>query len=172
MKRLARRAYMHMYGGWIEIARFQFNYVIYNRERGVQENRAFLNTTCTLMYERVSVCVCENINNKINKLKIIINNFDCGRHHIFPPLRESWVWSLRLLVESTRAAEMWVCCIPGGLGLLALSLNPLGLEGTSGDKDKRNAKQAATTNWYTATNWYKVTIWYNATNRRNACHLT
>ena len=61
MKRLA-------HGGWIEIARFQFNYVIYNRERGVQENRAFLNTACTLMYERVSVCVCENINNKINKL--------------------------------------------------------------------------------------------------------
>ena len=29
MKQLARRAYKHMYGGWIEIARFQFNYMIY-----------------------------------------------------------------------------------------------------------------------------------------------
>ena len=58
MKRLARK---HKYGGWIEIARFQLNYKYIYRERGVQENRVFLNTACTLMCERVHVCVCENI---------------------------------------------------------------------------------------------------------------
>ncbi len=42
------------------------------RERGVQENRVFLNTACTLMCERVRVW--KHKNNKINKLKIIINN--------------------------------------------------------------------------------------------------
>ena len=31
------------------------------RERGVQEDRVFLNTARTLMCERVRVCVCENI---------------------------------------------------------------------------------------------------------------
>ena len=61
MKRLARRAYKHMYGGWIELARFQFNYKYIYRERGVQEDRVFLNTARTLMCERVRVCVCENI---------------------------------------------------------------------------------------------------------------